>query len=202
MAAEGIRMNPTPPGWAESALRAFLRPDDFESVSGDLLEEYRETIHPVRGQAAADAWYAKQVLGFVMRSVRVWALLFAAAFITRTALDWLIPPVEFHARATVSTSLGIGLLLATGIWAAMRSGSLVAGTLAGIAATAIGALISIAGAAGLLAVWHDPHTMAAIRASGGLTEVFELPIMLILPGALLGTVGGALGVALKRFHSV
>lgn len=195
-------MNPTPPGWAESVLRVILRPGDFESISGDLLEEYRETIHPTRGQAAADVWYARQVLGFVLRSVRIWALLFAAAFIARTALDWLIPPVEFHTRATVSTSLGIAILLITGIWATMRSGSLVAGTVAGIAATAIGALISIAGAAGLLAMWHDPNTMAAIRASGGLAEVFGLPIMMILPGAVLGTVGGLLGATVRRFYPV
>lgn len=194
-------MTATPPRWAEALLRVFLKPADFDSVSGDLLEEYRDTIHPVRGQSAADAWYAIQVLGFVLRSARVWAVLFAAAFITRTALDWFAPPVDFHARSTVSTFFGIGLLLATGLWASMRSGSLLAGTFAGVAATAIGALISVVGAAGLLAIWHDPGTMAAIRASGGLSEVFELPVMMILPGAVLGTIGGMVGATIKRLRS-
>jgi len=194
-------MTPTPPRWAEALLRAFLKPADVDSVSGDLLEEYRDAIHPVRGQAAADAWYAIQVLGVVGRAARVWAVLFAAAFITRTALDWLVPPVDFHARSTVSTFVGIGLLLATGLWASMRSGSLLAGTFAGLAATAIGALISVIGAAALLVVWHDANTLAAIRGSGGLAEVFVLPVMMILPGAVLGTIGGVAGATIQRLRS-
>jgi len=142
-----------------------------------------------------------QVLGFVSRSARVWAVLVGVAFVSRTALDWLAPPVDFHARSTVSTFLAVGILVAAGLWASWRSGSLVAGTIAGVAATAIGAVISVIGAAGLLAVWHDPDTMAAIRASGGLGEVFELPIMMILPGAVLGTVGGVVGATIKRLRS-
>jgi len=194
-------MNPTPPLWAEEMLRAILKPADFDSVSGDLLEEYRDAIHPTRGQSAADAWYIRQVLGFVLRSARVWAVLFAAAGITRTALDWLAPPVDFQTRATVSTFLGIGLLLATGIWASMRSGAFMAGAFAGIAATATAALISLVGATILLAIWHDPERMRAIDASGGLGEVFGLPIMMIVPGAVLGMIGGLLGATIKRMRS-
>ena len=140
-------------------------------------------------------------LGVVARSARIWAVLYAAAFITRTALDWLAPPVDFHARSIVSTYFGIGLLLATGLWASMRSGSLLAGTFAGLAATAIGALISVIGAAGLLAVWHDSGTLNAIRASGGLGEVFELPVMMIVPGAVFGTIGGMVGATITRLRS-
>jgi hypothetical protein len=178
----------------------FLKSGDFDSVSGDLLEEYRDTVHSVRGQGGADAWYVMQVLGFVLRSARVWAVLFGAAFVTRTALDWLAPPVNFHARSTASTLLGIGILLAAGLWASWRSDSLLAGTLAGVAATSMGAVISVIGAAGLLAIWHDADTMAAIRASGGLGEVFELPIMMILPGAVLGTIGGVVGATVRRLR--
>ena len=194
-------MTPTPPSWAEALLRVFLRPADFDSVSGDLLEEYRDSIRPVRGKFAADAWYARQVLGFVWRGARIWAVLFGAAFIARTALDWLAPPVDFHTRSTVSTFLAIGLLLLAGLWASMRSGSLLAGTLAGVAATAIAAVISVLGAAGLLAIWHDAGTMAAIRDSGGLAEVFELPVIMVVPGAVLGTMGGLVGATLKRLRA-
>ncbi len=136
-----------------------------------------------------------------MRNARVWAVLFGAAFVSRTALDWLAPPADFHARSTVSTFLAVGILVAAGLWASWRSGSLVAGTLAGVAATAIGAVISIVGAAVLLVIWHDAETMAAIRASGGLSEVFELPIMMILPGAMLGTIGGVVGATIKLLRS-
>jgi hypothetical protein len=95
----------------------------------------------------------------------------------------------------------MAILLATGLWAANRSGSLLAGTFAGIATTGIAAFISVIGAAGLLAIWHDPGTLAAIRASGGLVEVFELPFMMILPGAVLGTIGGMVGATINRLCS-
>jgi len=36
----------TPPAWAEAILRTVLKRADFASISGDLLEEYRETIYP------------------------------------------------------------------------------------------------------------------------------------------------------------
>jgi hypothetical protein len=33
-----------PPQWAERLLRLLLKPEDRDSVSGDLLEEYRDSI--------------------------------------------------------------------------------------------------------------------------------------------------------------
>jgi hypothetical protein len=201
MAAERIRMRATPPSWAEALLRALLKPGDVDSVSGDLLEEYRESVHPARGQRKADVWYVTQVLGFVSRGARVWAALFGAAFVTRTALDWLAPPLDFHTRSTVSTALGVGILVASGLWASWRSGWFVAGTIVGVATTAIGAAISVIGVATLLAIRHDALTMAAIRGSGGLSEAFELPLIMVLPGMVLGTIGGMVGVTIKKLRS-
>ena len=43
--------------------------------------------------------------------------------------------------------------------------------------------------------------MAAIRASGGLGEVFELPIVMIFAGAVLGSIGGVVGAAISRLRS-
>ena len=182
-------------------LRVVLKPGDFDSVSGDLLEEYRETIHPVRGQRRADLWYVMQVFGFVSPGARLGGSLFGAAFVVRTALDWFAPPLDFHTRANVSTELGVGILLATGFWAAWRSSSFVAGTIAGVEAAVIGGVVSIVGAAALLAIWHDPGTLAAIRGSGGLSEVFTLPLMMVLPGLVLGTIGGIAGATGKRLGS-
>jgi hypothetical protein len=193
--------NATPPGWAEALLRVVLKPGDFDSVSGDLLEEYRESIHPARGRRRADAWYVSQVCGFVSRGARLWGALFGAAVVARNAMDWFAPPVDFHSRAALSTDIAVGLLLATGCWAAWQSGSLVAGTVAGLATATIGAVVSIAGAAGLLAIWHDPQTLEAIRGSGGVSEVFTLPLLMVLPGVMLGTIGGIAGAAGHRLHS-
>ena len=43
-----------PPRWAESLLRMLLPPANRDSVSGDLLEEYRESIVPALGGKAGD----------------------------------------------------------------------------------------------------------------------------------------------------
>lgn len=194
-------MSAMPPRWAEAALRLLLAPRDRETVSGDLLEEYREIIHPARGRRGADLWYVTQVVGFAWRNNRLWAVLFSAAFVARTALDWLVPTADFHVRATTSTALAIGILLCAGFWGAWRSGSLRAGALAGVATTLIAAVISIisaSGAAALLAVWHDQQTLAAIQGSGGLEEVFTLPVTMVVPGACLGALGGMFGSAARR----
>ena len=194
-------MTPTPPEWADALLRAFLKRADVDSVSGDLLEEYRDTIHPLRGRAAADRWYVRQVFAFVAPGALLWASLFAGAAIVRNALDLLAPPVDFQFRSTVSTVVGIGLLIAAGFCASMRSGSALAGAFAGITTTAIGAVICAISAGAFLAIWHDPATLAAIRATGGLGEAFLLPVVLILPGAVLGTIGGLVGATVTRLRS-
>lgn len=190
----------TPPRWAEALLQLVVSREDFECVSGDLLEEYRENIRPARGRGRADQWYVAQVLGFAWRSTSLWAALFAAAFLARTALDWLVPPTDFYLRSLVTTYLAIGILLCAGFSASWRAGSIRAGAFAGIASTAIAAPISLAGASLLLAVWHDPGTMAAVEGSGGLGEVFVLPWMVIVPGALVGAVGGAVSAAASRLR--
>jgi len=197
-----MSMTAHPPRWAEALLRSFLKPGDFESVSGDLLEHYRDSIYPARGQLCADFWYATQVFTFVSPGVRFFALLFSAQFLTRTALDWFLPPADFHFRSIVSTVVGIGTLAAAGSWAAWRSGSFAIGAIAGSLTAGIASITSIAGAAILFAFWHDPQTRTAIRCSGGFEEVVTLPVITILPGALLGAFGGAASAALKRLLAV
>jgi hypothetical protein len=189
--------NATPPAWAEDVLRLVLRHADFDAVSGDLLEEYRDRVHPARGQQRADSWYVRQVLGFAIRSVGAWGALFGVATVVRTALDWFVPTQDFSVRSSISTYVGVGLLLVIGFWSAWRSGSVASGPLAAAVAAAVGALLSVAGAAAMLAVFNDSKTMSAIEGSGGLGEVFTLPIMMVVPGLILGTIGGALGAAAK-----
>lgn len=191
-------MKTTPPPWAEASLRLFLSPDAFASVSGDLLEQYRDSIHPTRGPRGADRWYMKQVLGFVWRGTGLWAGLFACAFVGRTAFDWLQPTTDFYTRSQVSTALAAGILLAVGCWTAWRSGSFAAGPVAGFATTAFAAVMSVGGAAGLLAIWHDPLTMNSISGSGGLVEALVLPLWLILPGVVIGGIGGLAGASVRR----
>jgi hypothetical protein len=182
-----------PPAWAEGTLRLLLAPKDRDSVSGDLLEQYRDTIVPARGRHAADAWYACQVAWFLWRATWLWALIFSGAFIARTAYDWLVPTTDFHVRAEVSTYIGVATFLLIGFWAAWRSGSVIAGTVVAALASQIAAVFSVIGASALLAFWHDPQTLRSIAGSGGLEEVYLLPFMMIVPALILGTIAGAAG---------
>ena len=54
-----------PPLWLQRTLLLLLRPRDRETVSGDLLEEYREAKLPILGSARANYWYLRQVVSFV-----------------------------------------------------------------------------------------------------------------------------------------
>lgn len=188
----------TPPRWAEWLLRLSVKPTEYDNVSGDLLEEYRDSVLPARGHRGADFWYVSQVLVFLFNDAKLWGVLFGAAFVARTALDWFMPPVDFYARSIVSTVVAIGVVLLAGFAAAWRSGSIAAGTASGLATIVIGAAISVCGAAMMLSIWHDAGTMAAIRQTGGVAEVFELPFMLLVPGAVLGTIGGVAAVVIRN----
>jgi hypothetical protein len=134
-------------------------------------------------------------MSILKRSDFVWGALFGGAFLARTAFDWFVPTQDFSVRSAISTYVGIGLLLFTGFWSAWRSGSLASGTMSAAVAAIIGAIVSVVGAAAMLAVFHDGETLAAIHGSGGLAEVFILPIMMVIPALILGTLGGALGAA-------
>jgi len=50
-----------PPHWAETALRSSLDARDRETISGDLLEEFRESVLPEQGLFRARLWYVWQI---------------------------------------------------------------------------------------------------------------------------------------------
>ena len=182
-----------PPRWAEWLLRVALKRTDRETVSGDLLEEYRETIVPGRGQPAADRWYVWQAAGFMWRATWVWAVLFSGAFVIRQAVDFFIPTHQFYVRSLWTTYTAIALLAATSFWSAWRSGSFIAGVVVTVVMTQIAAVLSVAGVTLLLAIWHDPATLKAAADSGGIEEAYVLPFMMIVPALIVGTVAATIG---------
>jgi hypothetical protein len=68
-----------PPELAELILGGFLPLDMRETVSGDLLEEYRESRLPAVGEFRADLWYWRQVGGMWLRAY--WWLVVAAVLL-------------------------------------------------------------------------------------------------------------------------
>jgi hypothetical protein len=182
-----------PPAWAEALLRLLLAPKDRDSVSGDLLEQYRATVLPARGGVAADWWYVRQVGSFVWRGTWPWALIFSGAFVVRNAYDWLVPTTDFHVRSGATTYFAITTLLLVGFYSAWRSGSAIAGILLTIIASQIAAVFSVVGSSVLLAILKSPEIDRAIAGSGGIDEVYALPFMMIVPAVILGTISGIVG---------
>jgi hypothetical protein len=59
----------TPPRWAEVLLEWLLGERDRETVVGDLMEEYAESVLPRRGRAGANLWYLRQASSLLRRSI-------------------------------------------------------------------------------------------------------------------------------------
>jgi hypothetical protein len=190
--------NARPPQWAEALLRLLLKPKDRESVSGDLLEEYRDTIVPTRGPAA-DRWYVWQVGSFLFRRSWGWGAVVGAALVIRYLFDTLVAVTDYRMRATTLTYTIIGVCLLAGFSTAWRTRSIRAGVLTSFSAATIGALLSIVGSGVMLAIWHDPATLDEWRNSGGLGEAFiDVPLKVVAIGAAMGSVGALLGKAVAN----
>ena len=180
----------TPPRWAEWLLHQVLPPADRQSLSGDLLEEYRERAYPTQGPTGANRWYIAQVAGIIWREHRVAACLLGAMSVTRFGADLLFPPADFSARSALLTGTTIALFAAAGWHAAWRTRSIPSAAVAGLTIALGHACITMLAALIILALRHDDATMAAVAASGGLAEVFTLPLTMIAPGIALSLLGG------------
>jgi hypothetical protein len=189
-----------PPGWAESLLRMLLSEKDRDSVSGDLLEEFRESIVPSRGRGA-NRWYIRQAGGYLLREAWTWGALIAAILVTRLLFDSLAPihytPGVVPPRGAIMSWALIATFALGAAWHAWRTGHLRSGLLLTLVTAVIGGVLSSAGTVVCIAIWHDPETMRAIQGSGGLDEaLWGVPLLLIPIGLITGTAGAIVGKAL------
>ena len=195
-----------PPQWAEALLTAVLPVRDRESVPGDLLEEYRESIAPQRGQAAANRWYVRQLAGLVLRQQTAWALIVAVTVVCRAAFDAFVPTHDFTVRALVSTYLAVNIWLSAGFVCGWRTASL-RGALVGGGITAVLACLFVyAGTAAFLAAillsGNDAAWASIQNSGGGASEMFVLPVVTVLPSTVLATIGGAAVLLTRRVHRI
>ena len=194
-----------PPDWAEELLRAALSERDRESVTGDLLEEYRESIVPALG-ACANRWYIRQVSWYVLRAVMPWALLIAATILVRFVFDAFVPVTYTRGVVHPRSAIMSDLLLATFVIGAgrhaQRSRRFGSGVLMAFAVAVLGGLTALLGTLVIVGIWHDPDTLRAIEGSGGLREaLWGMPILLILIGTAAGTAGALVGRASVAIYS-
>ena len=103
-----VRHDATPPAWAEELLQFVVRRDHRDSISGDLLEEYRERILPSRGATAADRWYVRQMLGYLWRATWLWAVVFAAVITVTASTLMLAIAHDSGTMDAIARSGGLG----------------------------------------------------------------------------------------------
>ena len=186
-----------PPRWAESLLRMILSAKDRDSVSGDLLEEYRDAIVPSRG-GGARRWYIRQVAGYLLRRTGVWGALIACILVARFAVDILAPihytPHVVALRSSVMSWALIATFALGAAWQAWRTGSLRSGLLLTLATAVIGGVLGSAGTLACVALWHDTEALRAIQGSGGFDEaLWGVPLLLIPIGLISGAQGAVVG---------
>jgi hypothetical protein len=197
-----------PPRWAEWMIRALLKPRDRETVTGDLLEEYREVILPARGCARALLWYLAQMLLLVDSAafgvaigagVGVWILVDTA----------LAPLAEDTPLVVGSMFAGLLVLFAVPGFTARRRGgrvcdSIQAGAIAGALAMVLFGLLGIVRVNVFLDVIRDRSDweglIAGFAGSGfqslrTYANYIYLQNLMLLPmiGAAAGAVSGAIG---------
>ena len=178
---------PSPPRWAEALLRSLLRPSDRESISGDLLEEYRAARRPALGAFGANAWYMKHVLSVLWRLIWPCALALAGV----TLLSLMVTGLWY---GSLVQAPGVSLLDALiYLWAGWHGSQRTRLIKTGILAAAVTSFVG----------FTVLFTAAAIRTPGLVIAPFSKPfifvilsVLLLLAvgyGVLMGAVGGLIG---------
>ncbi|HEX9368790.1 MAG TPA: permease prefix domain 2-containing transporter [Vicinamibacterales bacterium] len=180
-------MTSHPPSWAQSLLAVIVPARNRDGITGDLLEEYHEVQLPRRGERAADVWYLRQVLLFLWRAARWWGLALGALIVVRDAMDVYVPTSDYYIRSAWTTYTSAAIYAGCGLRAGWSYGRTLSGTAIGIAAAVIASIV------GLLS---PLLFLTAISARAELWEVLDVPAPILLVfGAVLGTLGAAIGSA-------
>ena len=185
---------PKPPRWAEALLLSLLKPSDRESISGDLLEEYREVRRPALGALRANAWYVKHVLSVLWHLMWPCALAMAGLMLLSLALTATLFPIKLRWNVSLVPAPAISLLhcviyLWASYHASQRTRLIRTGTLAAGATSFFGFTFVFA--------------FAAVRAPGLLVVPFSQPFIFVIlsvlllialsHGVVMGTLGGIIG---------
>ncbi|HZP48642.1 MAG TPA: permease prefix domain 2-containing transporter [Vicinamibacterales bacterium] len=209
-----------PPRASEWWLRLLLADRDRETVSGDLLEEYREAVLPARGERAARRWYRRQVLGIAWRSARTPLALGALCGAALGA--WILVDTV---RQPLSDDDALGIVVAfaamLAVWAAMAAAvawptrrlghGVAAGLLVGAATLLVLHVAAIARVVmfvdtirarddwqNLLVRYHRSG-FATLRAYAVYEYVRQTPLILAI-GAVGGALSGAVGGLVARLR--
>ena len=178
-----------PPRWADDLLRLCLKPADRQSISGDLLEEYREVRRPTLGALCANAWYVTQMLCVVSR-------LMWPAVATMTTVTLVSLAIKLPSKYSLVQAPGVSVLDAiVCAWAGYHVSRRTRLVRTGLMAAGITGLF----APGIFL------TAAAVRDPRLLLAPFSKPFIFVILFTLsviaisFGIVFGAFGAALARY---
>jgi len=120
-----------PPRWLEGILRWCLPSQDRETISGDLLEEYRRVQWPQLGSMRANLWYTRQVLSFLaersfagspLRACLTWlSVLTMSAGVWLAFMEQVLRHPGYAARAAVAGAI-VAQGLATVLFLMLQAG--------------------------------------------------------------------------------
>lgn len=186
----------TPPAWAEAVLASMLSPADRDAVTGDLLEQHRDTVEPQRGRAAANRWYVRQVAGFAWRRHQAWVVLLVVLFFGRSAYDALVPTATFSTRALVTTWTLMVLWAGIGFVAVWQARLFRAGLIAGAVTSVTAGVLTTAGSLlgyGWFTLTPQRSLLNPFEHHGGLQEMLLLPFVLAPFATALAGAAGVIG---------
>lgn len=131
---------PNPPAVAQAILRALLPVDSIETVSGDVLEEYRDARIPARGQLRADLWYWRQVAGIWLRAYWWLVVPVVLLFVGRDIFNTFRAPsgasyldsLPGLVRAPMSPPVGVAFFALAGAYGSWRTGRWAGGFVAAL----------------------------------------------------------------------
>lgn len=126
MTSERPAIDASPPRWAEKLARFFLRARDRDTVTGDLLEEYREVVLPAKGRFRAHLWYLRQALSLVLVNPFLLGIILGVLFgawniayslLSPLAEDTVVALLSFYGLMFLMPGIaGFAAFRATGRW--------------------------------------------------------------------------------------
>ncbi len=178
-----------PPRWLERTLLYCLHGQDRETISGDLLEEYREEQVSRRGAMRANVWYLRQSITFLsvrsfggppMKAALTWTSVFtAAAGVWLGLMENILKHAGYGGRTTIAACIAIQGLAT--LLLLLLDGRLLFRTLVLAGAIAI----AILGAAAIKRILDAPHFEGFVLIIGfALIVQCLLTLAVVLPRSL------------------
>ena len=129
-----------PPAVPTALLLLLLPADQRETVSGDLLEEYREARVPALGHVRANLWYWQQVGGIWLRAYWPFVVPIVLLLVVHDIFNTFRAPsglsyldrLPAFARAPVSPLVGVGFFALAGGYGSWRTQRWAAGFVAAL----------------------------------------------------------------------